>query len=247
MAYVNILSLPGVTYTIVYKHAAGAGYVAAPVDPITVAGGWFVIPNQSEWGSCGIEITSFGMGVLPMDGRIEFDNILFPDLEPYGFGPAITSTPPNTSGSGYSTSPASGTLDSLTDGTFRYFNLSAGTTGSFAGGAFRVLLDGSFPPPVFWTDFDGTYEDTELHKQVQLVSHPAVAAVAAVPPLEVCTPDPPEVPGPGGSGLGGSSSGPPSVDNPPPPGEPRIRCTDLGNGLTCCRDQNGNPIGSGCG
>lgn len=249
MAYVNILSVPGLTYTLHYY--ADTSPVSPPSVPLAVGSGKFTLAAGSDWNNVFVEITGFAGAVLPCPARIKATALEFGSGSPYSIGLSIVSSVGGGIGGVGGAAPYTGTLTGVASVSDKYFRVSAGYPSDYAeAGYFEIELDTTFVDPVFWQDFEGTYEDTQLHKQVLLVAHPAVVGVEGVPAHEVCVPDPPEVPGPGGSGNlsegGGSGSSPPGGGGPAPPAEPRITCFDNGHGGQCCRDQNGRPVGSGC-
>lgn len=267
MAYVNIHGIPGVTVTVTY-YSFGT-LVPSPTTPLSLAFGVYSLPSaQTEWDRAVFEITSFGLGVLPVTGRITASGAQV--AAPYDgvIGIATTNSFSDlvysqtfAPGSPYSGS-SSGTMD-LTNRFFIFGHNSGSGPDIQALTGLALELDGTFPTPVFWQDFEGTFEQTTLQKPSAYVVHPAVAPHPAVPEYTICSPDPVEWP-PGGPtcpagqhvvitgptsyycsvtglGDGGGDDDPPSDGGYYPPDNLPNACIIRGD-LQCCFNPLDNTV-----
>lgn len=240
MAFANILDIPGVTYALHYYVPASSGWTTTSATPLAVVGSAFTIPGATDWSAVAIEITSFGTGVLPMDGRISAVNVLgatYPN-ETYGQGVTVVDALDSFAAQvgTTTTNPFSAAATEAVDNDNRFFVLGTGLPpdGQFISGDLTVELDGTFAVPDFWQAFDGTFEDGSLVKLPQLVAVPAFPGVVGQDGGTVCFPPPPDPPGGGdppvGGGGGAGSSGDGGGGLPPD----ESICLPL-NGEMCCR------------
>lgn len=251
MAFVNIHSLSGVTVALSYF--SGETPVGSPTPLLDFSAGVYSLPSAAtNWDKVTFEVTSFGTGVLPVTGRISVVDAYV--VGPYSGVVAIAS------GTTYGDTIAQTTVSpdanrtvncsagmSLTNRYFMFGHNASGA-GDIQNLASLILeMDGDFPIPDFWQDFEGTIEDVTLTKTPGLIYVPEQLGNPALPERTYCLPDPPPPPGPGcgtcvnpvtgncypcpSGGGGGGGSDPPEGSRPPPD---TLLCWPVPGG-TCCR------------